>query len=137
LAGNRSQWQQSHIARTIVTDIIGAAFEAAISRVLDAKRQPILDALAKSAAVPPADEPDRFVRMSEVKDLIGLSPSSIWRLERAGRMPARERMGGSVGYRMSTIKAILASLSTDTPTPPKSAIKSGEIRRRKVPAASN
>ena len=117
-----------------MTDIIGAAFEAAISRVLDAKLQPILDALAKSAATPPADEPDRFVRMAEVKDLIGLSPSSIWRLERAGRMPARERMGGSVGYRMSTIKTILGSLSTDTPAPPNAAIKRGERRGKKVSA---
>lgn len=117
-----------------MTDIIGAAFEAAISRVLDAKLQPILDALAKATKAPPADEPDRFVRMSEVQGLVGLSSASIWRLERKGKMPARERMGGSVGYRMSTIKGILASLSTDTPEPPKSAIKPGERRGKKKAA---
>lgn len=44
-------------------------------------------------------ETDKLIRRREVLELIGLSHSTQWRLERAGQFPARVKLGtGSVGW---------------------------------------
>jgi prophage regulatory protein len=41
----------------------------------------------------------RFLRINEVKDKVGLSRPTIWRLERAGEFPKRRQLGSrSVGW---------------------------------------
>ena len=49
---------------------------------------------------------DRFMRMREVIDTTGLSRSTIWRLETAGKFPTRQRIADrAVAWRESTIQA--------------------------------
>lgn len=49
---------------------------------------------------------DRIIRFPEVKELVGLSRTTIWRKEKAGEFPARVSLGtGSVGWKKSEIDA--------------------------------
>ena len=49
--------------------------------------------------------PDRIVRANEVKEITGLSRTTLWRLENKGDFPRRVSLGvGSVGWRYSEIK---------------------------------
>ncbi len=58
----------------------------------------------------PNGSQDRIVRTQEVQQLIGLSRSTIWRLERKGDFPARLPLGtGSVGWLKSDIEAWIRS----------------------------
>ena len=62
------------------------------------------------SAWPNEHEGNRFVRPNELRHIIGLSRTSIWRLERAGQFPARRQISpGAVGYLMSDIEAFMAS----------------------------
>lgn len=48
----------------------------------------------------------KVIRRRELLNLIGLSCSTQWRLEKAGQFPARVRLGkGSVGWRLAEVKA--------------------------------
>jgi len=48
----------------------------------------------------------KVIRRRELLNLIGLSCSTQWRLERAGEFPARVRLGkGSVGWRLAEVEA--------------------------------
>ncbi|MBJ6749935.1 helix-turn-helix transcriptional regulator [Geomonas anaerohicana] len=48
---------------------------------------------------------DKLIRRKQVLDLIGLSHSTQWRLERAGRFPARVRLSsGSVGWHLAEVE---------------------------------
>jgi len=38
---------------------------------------------------------DRLIRKPELMSMIGLSDSTIWRLEKGGRFPRRIRLGGN------------------------------------------
>ena len=52
------------------------------------------------------DNQDRILRAQEVQQLVGLSRSTIWRLERKGDFPDRVPLGiGSVGWLKSDIDA--------------------------------
>jgi prophage regulatory protein len=54
-------------------------------------------------------ELDRFIRERECQQLTGLSRSTRWRLERAGRFPRRRRISaGATGWLASEIAAWLA-----------------------------
>lgn len=110
-----------------MSDPLSAAVQAAVERAIDARLPIIIEAL-KSATTPASAEPDRFYRLTAAADRLGLSPSSIWRLEREGKLPPREKLGGSTGYRESTLKKILDGLSTEPVPPPTGAIKKGERR---------
>jgi len=37
--------------------------------------------------------PDRFIRLPELRQITGLSDTSIWRYEKAGRFPRRRAIG--------------------------------------------
>jgi prophage regulatory protein len=39
-------------------------------------------------------QPDRLIRLEEVKDIVGLGKTMIYRLERDGRFPRRCKPGG-------------------------------------------
>lgn len=49
---------------------------------------------------------ERFLRFGAVAEMIGLSRSTIWRMEREGRFPKRVKIGTkSVAWRMSDLLA--------------------------------
>ena len=49
-------------------------------------------------------ELDRIVRSRELRNFVGLSRSTIWRLERAGLFPHHIRLGPrAIGWRLSEI----------------------------------
>ncbi|MCU7881240.1 MAG: AlpA family transcriptional regulator [Candidatus Thiodiazotropha sp. (ex Lucinoma aequizonata)] len=51
------------------------------------------------------DTQDRILRAHEVQQIVGISRSTIWRLERKGQFPARLPLGtGSVGWLKSDIE---------------------------------
>jgi prophage regulatory protein len=48
----------------------------------------------------------KIIRRRELLNLIGLSCSTQWRLEKAGQFPARVKLGkGSVGWRLAEVEA--------------------------------
>ncbi len=62
----------------------------------------------KTVSVPENSEADRILRTQEVTKLVGLSRSTIWRLERKGDFPARVPLGvSSVGWLRSDVEAWL------------------------------
>tara|TARA_B110000977_G_scaffold129074_1_gene164645 strand:- start:2 stop:439 length:438 start_codon:yes stop_codon:yes gene_type:complete len=53
----------------------------------------------------PESSPDRILRAKEVKEITGLSRTTLWRLENKGDFPRRVSLGvGSVGWRYSEVK---------------------------------
>lgn len=56
---------------------------------------------------------DQIVRPRNLPAIIGLSRTSIWRLERAGNFPKRIKLSvGAVGYRLSAVMAWLDACQT-------------------------
>ena len=54
--------------------------------------------------------PDKIIRSKEVQELTGLSRTTIWRLERTGKFPARIALSTSnVGWRLSDIQEWIRS----------------------------
>lgn len=49
--------------------------------------------------------PDKIIRSKEVQELTGLSRTTIWRLEREGKFPARVPLTASnVGWRLTDVQ---------------------------------
>ncbi len=112
-----------------MSDPLSAAVEAVVQRAIVAQLPAIIDAIKIEIAVAAAPAPsDRFIPIAKAADLLGMTPSTVWRLERTGKLPAREKIGGRVGYRQSTIDAILAGASTEPLRVPTKAIRKGEKR---------
>lgn len=121
-------------------DPLSAAIETAVARALDERLPPLLEAAIKASLATlsnSAVEPERFLPMSEVAERLNTTPSTIWRLERAGKYPPRERVGGRVGYKLSTLNAILANIGTAPIPAPAAAIKPGEKRGGRRARASD
>jgi len=56
----------------------------------------------QSSTSPP---PDKIIRSKEVQELTGLSRTTIWRLEREGKFPARVPLTASnVGWRLTDVQ---------------------------------
>jgi prophage regulatory protein len=56
---------------------------------------------------------DSIVRPKNVKDVVGVSYTTVWRLERAGQFPKRRRLSaGAVGWVRSELEAWLESRAT-------------------------
>jgi predicted DNA-binding transcriptional regulator AlpA len=56
------------------------------------------------APAPSVSSPERIIRSKEVQELTGLSRTTIWRLERSGKFPARVPLSSNiVGWRYSDI----------------------------------
>jgi prophage regulatory protein len=50
------------------------------------------------------------IRRNQLKSIVGISPSSIDRLEREGSFPARRRIGaGTVGWLLHEVQEFLSS----------------------------
>lgn len=53
---------------------------------------------------------ERFLRFEAVAEMIGLSRSTIWRMEQEGRFPKRVKIGAkSVAWRMSDLSAWMST----------------------------
>jgi prophage regulatory protein len=80
---------------------------------LDTPRPPVsaMPSDSMAAASPPAPtSAPRFLRFPEVAKRIGLSRSSVWRLQRAGRFPQHRRLSpNTVGWWEPEIEAWLQS----------------------------
>ena len=48
-----------------------------------------------------------FIRRSQIRQITGLSPSTIWRLEAEGVFPKRRKIGHCVGWVYSEIESFL------------------------------
>lgn len=112
-----------------MSDPLSETIQHAVDRAIEARLPDIVEAI-KSAQ--PTYQPDSFVKISAVAERLGMSPSSIWRLEREGKLPPRERLGGSIGYRESTLRNLLENLDSEKIPAPATAIKKGEKRGRRV-----
>ena len=112
-----------------MSDPIGAAIEAAVVRAIAAQLPHIVEAVAQRVTVHVPEPPDRFVPMREAAEMLGIHQTTVWRLERLGNLPTRERVGGRVGYRLSTLKAILADVASK-PTLPSVAEKAALAKAR-------
>lgn len=56
------------------------------------------------------DTMEKILRESQVLELVGLSKSTLWRLEQLGAFPRRRRLGSrSVGWLMSEVMEWIAS----------------------------
>ncbi len=54
---------------------------------------------------PSNDTKDRIIRPQEVQKIVGLSRTTLWRMERKGQFPSRVPLGtGSIGWRLSDIE---------------------------------
>ena len=52
------------------------------------------------------DSVDKFIRLSDVIEMIGLSQSTIWRMEKLGKFPKRRRLSASAcGWLKSEVLA--------------------------------
>ncbi len=53
----------------------------------------------------PDNTPDRIIRAKEVQEMIGISRTTLWRMEKKGEFPRRVSLGvGSVGWRLGEVK---------------------------------
>lgn len=51
-----------------------------------------------------------IIRTAQLRELTGLSPTTVWRLERAGKFPRRRKIGhGCVGWLYSEVEQYLES----------------------------
>lgn len=59
----------------------------------------------------------RIIRKPELQAMVGLSDTTIWRLERAGRFPKRVQLGGnSVGWIDSEVDEWFTALASERTT---------------------
>jgi prophage regulatory protein len=55
----------------------------------------------------PTEPTPLFIRRAQIKQITGLSPSTIWRLEAEGVFPKRRKIGHCVGWVYSEIESFL------------------------------
>ena len=78
-----------------------------------ANHKPNRHARRRAAEPARSNTPDRFVREPECREITGLSRSTRWRLERAGKFPRRRQISeGATGWLMSELAAWLAERAT-------------------------
>jgi prophage regulatory protein len=69
---------------------------------------------------------DRILRKPEVLAIVNVSPTTLWRMEKAGRFPRRISLGpNSAGWLASEVEAWFANLTKNRDTAPR--IRSGII----------
>ena len=76
---------------------------------------------------------DRLVRVKELKTIVGISATSIWRRCKEGQFPEAVRVGpGAVAWRLSEVNAWMNSRQTvSTPTAKSVTTNSRRGRKRK------
>lgn len=57
----------------------------------------------------PTEAKPLFIRRSQIKQITGLSPTTVWRLEQAGKFPKRRQIGGTVGWVYCEVEAFINS----------------------------
>lgn len=57
----------------------------------------------------PTTEPKQLLNIKDVSTALNISTATIWRLIKAGTIPAPIKIGGSTRWRRSDIEAIFAS----------------------------
>jgi prophage regulatory protein len=58
----------------------------------------------------PTEARPLFIRRNQIKQITGLSPSTIWRLESEGIFPKRRKIGhGCVGWLYSEVESFLGN----------------------------
>jgi prophage regulatory protein len=59
---------------------------------------------------------DRYIRFPELRTLVALSRTTIWRLVRCGTFPPPRRIGpGAVGWLLSEVAGWMANRATTVP----------------------
>lgn len=72
--------------------------------------QYLLGSIQELTPTQPASSIDRIIRSKELQNLTGLSRTTLWRLERAGKFPDRVPLGpGSVGWKLSEVESWIKS----------------------------
>ncbi|WP_138430918.1 helix-turn-helix transcriptional regulator [Fodinibius saliphilus] len=67
---------------------------------------------------------DRIIRPSELQDILGVTSSTLWRMEKEGRLPARIKISErAVGWRKSDIEEWIANRPDADITRSKTALK--------------
>ena len=62
---------------------------------------------------------DRFLRLAEVRNLTGLSATTLWRLEQTGDFPKRCRLGPNcVGWRLTELSDWIDTRPRSAPEKP-------------------
>ena len=54
----------------------------------------------------------RLIKATEVAELLGVSPRTLWRLLSEGGVPQPVRLGGSTRWRLSDVESWIAGLSS-------------------------
>jgi len=73
------------------------------------KPEPSADAVA-SAALPPEEPAPLLVTVPQLCQLLNVSRSTLYRMEQAGVLPGRVKLGGQVRYHLETVQDWLRSL---------------------------
>jgi predicted DNA-binding transcriptional regulator AlpA len=96
--------RSSEVARRMMDDArlladIQRETSAVLLKLWNLGFEPSHTAPASSATSTPSDNQPRFLRFPEVAERIGLSRSSVWRMERAGQFPQHRRLSSNtVGW---------------------------------------
>lgn len=69
--------------------------------------------MSKPTEVTPTEVKPLFIRRNQLKQITGLSQSTIWRLESEGKFPKRRKIGiGCVGWLYSEVQSFLQNSET-------------------------
>jgi prophage regulatory protein len=61
------------------------------------------------------EQPERLLRLSEVRHRVGLSRATLWRWERVGKFPKRRRIGpNTVGWLKSEVDAFVDRIKEES-----------------------
>lgn len=55
----------------------------------------------------PTETKPIFIRRNQIKQITGLSPSTIWRLEAEGSFPKRRKVGHCVGWMYEEVETFI------------------------------
>ncbi|WP_027231368.1 AlpA family phage regulatory protein [Phyllobacterium sp. UNC302MFCol5.2] len=56
------------------------------------------------------DTPDRFLRIDEVKQMVGLSRSQVYALAQAGEFPRPAKLGSSSRWSLKAVQAWMSQM---------------------------
>ena len=110
--------QQLEIARRMLEDAgmlvdVQQRASAVLNQLRSMRPDSPLSAPQSAAAAPAPGSGPRILRFAEVSQRIGLSRSSVWRMERKGEFPRHRRLSSnSVGWLETEIEAWLRNRPT-------------------------
>jgi len=120
-----NEWGEAilvRIATAISRNAYAPIIESVISSCMDAVRVEFAKVAADTAKQPTSYDPpskkiipanDSIVRPKNIKDAVGISYTTVWRMEKTGQFPKRRKLtGGAVGWLQSELNAWLESRAT-------------------------